>query len=208
MGGKNSVGSSSSGTSSGSAATDDVHNCNDSPPAISLTAPDNCATNCTITATVTQGTHQLTDPQYPNFPGTVTFTLAGNQIYTANVSDSPSTVSFNYTPTGNGTDSLTATVTDSVLYSGTASQQMAYSAPVAGPSNFTGVVNGSFVNFSWSGGSGTYTVARADNGNPLCSSATGSCQVGKSGATANTGTAVVLKDTQTQQVLASYTVTN
>ena len=62
-GGKANIGTAikSSGNSS-SSAVDTVHNCNDSPPTITLTAPSSCpSSGCTITATVTQGTHQLSD---------------------------------------------------------------------------------------------------------------------------------------------------
>ncbi len=103
-GGHQSIGTTAS-TNTSTAATDNVHNCNDSPPTITLTAPGSCATSCTITATVTQGTHPLSDPQYPQFPGTVSFTLNGQTIHTAYVTNSPSTVSFTYNPTSSGSGS-------------------------------------------------------------------------------------------------------
>lgn len=140
-GGRQSVNSTSGGSNSGAAnssATDDVHNCNDSPPTVSLTAPSNCDTSCTVTATVTQGTHPLNDPARAQFPGTVTFTLNGQTINSQQVSDSPSTVSFTYTPSSTGSGTLTATVTDSVLYSASQSVAFNYSvpaAPVNGPGN-------------------------------------------------------------------------
>jgi penicillin-binding protein 1A len=158
-GGKPSVNSSTSGSSS-PGATDDVHNCNDSPPTVTLTAPNNCDESCTITATVTQGTHPLTDAKYAQFPGTITFTLNGQTIYSTNVSSSPSTVSFPYSPTSNGSGTLTATVTDSVLYSGSSSTNMAYNAKQS-IASFTASVNGSLVHFSWSGGKGPFTVYNA-----------------------------------------------
>ncbi len=126
-GGSPSVGASHSGNAT--QEKDDVHNCNDSPPTVTLTAPSNCSTSCTITATVTQGTHPLTDQQYPQFPGTLTFTLNGSTIHSAQVSNSPSTVSFTYRPKSKGSGTVTATVTDSVLYSGSSSQGMGYSVP-------------------------------------------------------------------------------
>ena len=103
-------------------ATDDVHNCGDTMPAITLTAPDSCSNTdnsgqgCTITATVTQGTHPLSSDQ---FPGTVVISVNGTQVQTFNVDSSPSTVSFNYVPTSTGSVTVTATVTDSVLYQAT-----------------------------------------------------------------------------------------
>jgi membrane peptidoglycan carboxypeptidase len=163
-GGKNSISTGTAqGTTTPTAPTDDVHNCNDAPPTITLTAPTNCNTTCTITATVTQGTHPLSDEQYAQFPGTVSFNLGSNQIYTANVTDSPSTISFPYTPTSSGNDTLTATVTDSVLYSGTDTANLTYAtAPVPPPTSplgeFTVDRSSTTVQFSWQGGVGPYTV--------------------------------------------------
>jgi len=161
--GKPNIGSATSPSvsSSSSSATDDVHNCNDSPPTITLTAPPTCNNSCTITATVTQGTHPFSDPQYPQFPGTVTFTLNGAKIFSANVVNSPSTVSFNYKPTSSGSGTLNATVTDSVLYEGADSSTLAYTA--ASPITVTVAAAGSNATVSWSGGNGTFTVL--DNGN-------------------------------------------
>jgi membrane peptidoglycan carboxypeptidase len=115
------------GGSSTSAATvtgnDDVHNCGDATPTVTVTAPPECdpPAGCTVTATVTQGTHALNDPAYPNYPGTVTFSVAGQVIKTFTVTDSPSTISFTYVPTTDGSITITAQVTDSVLYASTGS---------------------------------------------------------------------------------------
>jgi penicillin-binding protein 1A len=151
QGGRQSISNGSSGNSSGgSGPTDDVHNCNDSPPTVTLTAPGSCDSSCVITATVSQGTHPLSDPQYAQFPGTVTFTLGGQTIHTAHVSDSPSTVSFTYTPSSSGSGTLTATVTDSVLYQGSASSSMSYSAaPTQSLTLSLGSHPGTTANFSW-----------------------------------------------------------
>jgi membrane peptidoglycan carboxypeptidase len=161
-GGTPNVGTTStSGTKTTAAATDDVHNCNDSPPTVTLTAPSTCDSACTITATVTQGTHPLSDPQYPQFPGTVTFSLAGKTIHTSYVSTSPSTVSFAYNPSSSGSGTLNATVTDSVLYSGSASQAFNYtsanSSTISLNLNSSGATGASF---SWSAlsGASNYTL--------------------------------------------------
>lgn len=124
-------GGSSAKSSNSPSASDDVHNCNDSPPTVTLTAPPNCDTNspCTITATITQGTHALTDPQYAQYPGTVTFSLNGHAIHSARVTNSPSTISFNYTSPSSISGTLTVTITDSVLYSATQSQNFTYTVP-------------------------------------------------------------------------------
>jgi membrane peptidoglycan carboxypeptidase len=204
-GGKSSI---STGTAQNTTAvttpTDDVHNCNDAPPTITLTAPSDCSVSCTITATITQGTHPLTDPQYARYPGTVTFMLGSNQIYTANVSDPTSTVSFTYSPTSTGSDTLSATVTDSVLYSDTKSAVMTYSTPVsaASLSNFTAVMNGALVTFSWSGGTGAYFVVRNDTHANICTTADTTCKY----AVPN-GTSVTLKDSSDPSQTLTTTVT-
>lgn len=170
-GGKANIGSTNRGGSGNSStATDDVHNCNDSQPTVTLTAPTNCpSTGCTITATITQGTHRLTDPRYPEFPGLVRFTLNGRVIHSARVVDSPSTISFQYKPTTTGSGSLTAAVTDSVLYSGT--QTVPFGFTAANPITASAVNNNTGAIVNWSGGNGAFTVLA--NGNPTGCTTTG-----------------------------------
>jgi len=138
-----------------------VHNCNDIKPSVSLSVPPTCDTTCTITATVTAGTHPLTDERYAQYPGTVTFTLNGNVIHTEHVSDSPSTISFPYTPSSTGSGTVRVDVLDSVLYGSSDSASMSYNtAPV--PKVLTlvlGAHNGNGATFSWNDtGSSTYTL--------------------------------------------------
>ena len=151
-GGKANIANANSPTATTAAApTDDVHNCNDAPPVITLNAPDTCDTSCTITATVTQGTHALSDGQFPSFPGSVSFTLNGQVIKTEGVSDSPSTVSFTYNPTSSGAATLSASVTDSVLYQGTDTATInLVSAPVNQALTLQlGTHPSTIANFSW-----------------------------------------------------------
>ncbi len=155
-GGRTNISGSNSSSPKTTAATDDVHNCNDSPPTVTLTAPSTCNNSCTITATATQGTHPFSDPQYPQFDGGITFSLNGHIIHTASVSTSPSTVSFTYTPSSSGSGTLTASVSDSVLYTGSASQALAYSA--ASPLSLTVTSSNGLAEVSWTGGSGTVTA--------------------------------------------------
>ncbi len=182
-GGKPNIGSATSGNSiSSSSATDNVHDCNDTPPSITLTAPATCTDSCTITATVTQGTHPFTDPQYPDYPGTVTFTLGNQVIHTETVSDSPSTITFTYKPTSSGTDTLTAAVSDSVLYQGTDTATMSFSATspltLVTPATDGQPSGGSSFLVSWTGGNGPYTVYVGGSPSGSCSSVTGnSCSV-------------------------------
>lgn len=110
-------------------AQDDVHNCSDAKPTVDLTVSSNSSgsqtdicdlSGCTITATVSQGSHPLTSG---NFPGQVSVSINGTVVksFTIGDVDSPQTFSFQYTPTSSGAASVTASVTDSVLYSGSAS---------------------------------------------------------------------------------------
>jgi hypothetical protein len=175
-------------TSSNSAASDDVHSCSDSPPTIKVTADD--ATG-TITAFVTAGTHKLNDPQYAQFPGTVVFNVNGQDIGSKPVNDPQDNVSIVYNATSSGSYTVTATVTDSVLYSATDTTTANFTGGVAaGPQSFTAARTGTNITFSWSGGTGPYTVYR--NGSPVG----GSC----SSVTATTCTASVLPVTATYYV--------
>jgi membrane peptidoglycan carboxypeptidase len=159
-----------------STATDNIHSCNDSPPTITLTSPTTCTTSCVITATVTQGTHPLTSSQYPNYPGTVNFLLNGKVINKQYVSSSPSTVSFTYTPPASGSGTLTATVTDSVLYEGSNSSHITYTHP----NNLTlsSGSSGDTLNLSWTGQSGTVSAVVNGAANGQCeNNSSGSCSI-------------------------------
>jgi len=203
-GGRTSISSSGSSTSSGAQPTDDVHNCNDSPPTVTLTAPGSCDTTCTITATVTQGTHPLNDPAHAQFPGNITFTLNGASIYSTRVSDSPTTISFAYTPTADGSGTVTATVTDSVLYQGTTSSAMSFTKaapaatqPLAMASATSG---GGNTTISWTGGTGPYTVYKTGDiplGGSCSNTASQTCSVNT--VNAPPGTSVYVKDSNGNQ---------
>lgn len=126
----NKASANSNGTATGS---DDTHNCNDTKPSVTITAPDNCDANtggCTFTATVTQGTHPLSADRYP---GTVNFMVNGQTVNSQQVSNSPSTVTYNYKPTSSGQATVTAQIIDSVLYDSTSSATVNLrSSPTAG----------------------------------------------------------------------------
>jgi penicillin-binding protein 1A len=181
-GGRQNIGSSSSGTASASTsnATDDVHNCSDAPPTVTLTAPSTCDTTCTITATITAGTHPLTDERYIQYPGTVTFTLNDGVIHTANVSDSPSTVSFQYNPSSSGSGTLKVNVTDSVLYTGTDRTFINFTSPQQAASQGQIILSlishsGTNANFSWTplDGASAYTLCANGTGGSTCKTVSG-----------------------------------
>lgn len=102
---------------SSATATDDVHNCSDVKPTVTLTAPDTCGTTldpCEFTVTITQGTHPLSSGDNP---GSVNLFVNGQKVDSRAASASPDTVTFTYTPPANGSATVEAQVIDSVLYS-------------------------------------------------------------------------------------------
>ncbi len=152
--------------SNGSSVTtyDPIHKCSDQPPTLTLTTPqppavcsdtDNGGKGCAIIATATQGTHPLGGG---NFGGTISIQINGKTVQTFNVSSSPATVVYYYQPTSTGTVTVSATVTDSVLYQTTQTAQLStqYTAPTSTPpSTSSGSTSGGSTSTSGSGsGSG------------------------------------------------------
>ncbi|HUC89209.1 MAG TPA: transglycosylase domain-containing protein [Patescibacteria group bacterium] len=100
--------------------TDDVHNCNDTKPSISISGPNQCSStaDCQFTVTVTKGTHDLSGGSYTTAPaGTVNFVVDGKTVETQAIGGDVWTHTFLYTPTGTSTMAIHADVIDSVLYS-------------------------------------------------------------------------------------------
>jgi len=126
---------------------DDVHNCNDQPPTTSVTVAsstnagtkDACDPTCTITVTVSQGTHPLSGGSYTTAPaGTVIVTLDGQSINTQPIPADQSDVysySFQYTATTSSGGSLSVAATDSVLYQGTATDTLTLTPSGSGANN-------------------------------------------------------------------------
>jgi penicillin-binding protein 1A len=126
-------GSSTPSTSTSPQSTDNVHSCSDSPPTATITAINGqpvsgnditCpSTGCTIMVHVEQGTHALTDSNYPQYPGTLTLVVNSQKVQSQPVNSSGD-YTLNFTPpTGSsGNIQVTAQVTDSVLYQGSDTQ--------------------------------------------------------------------------------------
>ncbi|HSX31124.1 MAG TPA: transglycosylase domain-containing protein [Candidatus Saccharimonadales bacterium] len=143
--------STSSGTTStANQPTDDVHACSDSdhmpsatitavngvsPGGSSLTCP---SSGCTIMVHVEQGIHPLTDPTYPQFPGTLSLVVNGQTVTSEEV-DTSGDYPLTFTPPAGSSGSIQveASVTDSVLYQGTDTQTVI----VSGGSAFRGPTN-------------------------------------------------------------------
>ncbi|HVX58419.1 MAG TPA: transglycosylase domain-containing protein [Candidatus Saccharimonadales bacterium] len=188
-GGTQSVGGHSvSGTTS--TATDDVHKCSDSPPTINLTATDNDDGTATLAAFVSAGTHPFNDSNYSQFPGTVTFYVNGKSVGSKHVNDPQDNVSIKYTIPNNGNYDVSATVTDSVLYSATDSETIRLKAAAKGLS-FESI---GATSASWSGGDGTYTLTNTDNNTQLCQTINVTNCTYDNGVTLSPGTHVRLQD--------------
>ncbi len=118
-----------------SLAQDDIHNCSDNKPNLSLTINDSkkpsntdsngnpqCNPTCTITVTATGGTYDLNDTNnLGDQAGTIKIYLStdmSNPISTITIpaGNNPYSTTFNYTPTTAGSFTINGVVTDSVLY--------------------------------------------------------------------------------------------
>lgn len=120
----------STGGSAPATGNDDVHNCNDAKPTVSITAVNGASTvgdagltcpeaGCSIMVRVDQGTHALNDAARASFPGTLSLSINGQQVQSQGVSASGD-YQFTYVPSSDTTESLqlSVQVTDSVLYQG------------------------------------------------------------------------------------------
>lgn len=93
-------------------ATDDVHKCEDVKPFATVSVTGAPSKNVVINVSVNQGTHPLS---------TVSVSVDGQQIYNQGVSSSGALSPIPYTFTSSGSHTVTATVTDTAMYEGTAS---------------------------------------------------------------------------------------
>jgi membrane peptidoglycan carboxypeptidase len=120
-------GTTASAATTDTTASDDVHNCNDSKPSVTVTQNAcEAANKCGYTVTVTQGTHPLSGGSYTSSPaGTITLLVNGQSVQTLNIpTDSASAASYSTTITGvSVTDGqpVQAQVVDSVLYGASSS---------------------------------------------------------------------------------------
>ncbi len=163
-----------SGTSEG---TDDIHQCSDVKPSISISAVPQ-GSSYLIGATVVAGTHPLSSDK---FPGTVNFIVDGQIIRSFNVTGNGPVAAFTYTPDFVGAKTITAEVIDSVLYDAQDSATITAVSPNNDDTdNETPVFEsakrqGANTRFNWSDGDGTVTVYNATTNAVLCSSSGSSC---------------------------------
>ncbi len=103
-------------------AVDDIHNCNDARPAVTLTVPNTCKNEatCIFTVAATKGTYVLAGGSYTTAPaGTATLLVNGQVVETVAIPDSSGdfwNYNFTYNPTTLGDSDVAVQVIDSVLY--------------------------------------------------------------------------------------------
>jgi membrane peptidoglycan carboxypeptidase len=131
--------SSSESTSGEPTSQDNVHTCGDTDPSATITAVNNVATGsssgltcavgttCTVSVYVQQGTHALSDPAYPQYPGTLNLIVNGQSVDSVS-SPSPGDYTLSFTPSSAGSLNITAQVTDSVLDQGSTTQTITVSS--------------------------------------------------------------------------------
>jgi len=107
-------------------ATDDVHNCNDTLPDLTLSAPSSCqdASDCIFTVAASKGTYALSGGTYTTAPaGTASLLVNGQVVGTVDIPADTGDVwnhSFTYDPSTSGISgnaTVTVQIVDSVLYS-------------------------------------------------------------------------------------------
>ncbi len=110
----------------GNGEKDDIHKCEDAKPTIAFQVTTTSTPGVyTISSTATQGTAPFNSEKYP---GTVTFTIDGQVISggAESISDSGTVAPITFKSTFDGTKTVTATITDSVLYSGTSTNDVVF----------------------------------------------------------------------------------
>lgn len=113
-------------------ATDNVHNCNDTMPSVTVTQTScDDVSKCDFTVVVTQGTAALSGGSYTSSPaGTIALLDNGQTLQTVSIptsASSPYTTTISGVTVANG-DTVTAQVVDSELYSASNSTVVDYSA--------------------------------------------------------------------------------
>lgn len=165
---------------------DDIHNCADNKPTVSISVGNGTGNTYTISATVGQGTHDLTGNEEKG-AGKVNILIDGQVVQTFDISACASnTCTTNYTPTAGGDHSVTAQVIDSVLYDTTSSSEK------ISPINLSTSLEKDKIMFTWTGSSGATTVY-SSTGTVVC---VGNNKCDKPKSLVPAGTVVYARDTE------------
>ena len=139
---------------------DDVHQCSDAKPSVSLAIKDRGNGKYDLQATFSQGTHPISSDK---FKGSLTFAVNGNTLPggTYEIGGSGSRTYKNYSATFSGSRTVTVTIVDSVLYAGSDSGKVTGS----GGSSSSGInitssntTTQKDTTVEWTGGSKPFTI--------------------------------------------------
>lgn len=153
------------------AEEDDIHNCDDRMPGISITATED-GVNYRIRANVTQGTHPLSSE---DFRGVVNFRINGEIVQTYEVNAPGNTPTFSYSGDFSGSKRITAEVVDSVLYDNSDSIQIAGlqeeeddDDELSDMTITSAISSGGQTVITWSNHQGSVAIFRQDNNSQVC----------------------------------------
>lgn len=156
---------------------DDIHNCDDRMPGISISASED-GTNYRIRANVTQGTHPISSEE---FQGIVNLRVDGEIIQTFEVNGPGNTPTFTLSGAFNGEKRVTAEIIDSVLYDNSDSINLSglQNESEGSPLTISASNDGGQTNISWSNHQGPVAIYREDTNDQICSEtpSTTSCSV-------------------------------
>ncbi len=131
---------------------DDVHLCSDERPSISITVSDNGDGTYTFKASVSAGTHALDSAEHA---GVVNFKVNGQTISGGSVGIAAAQSGVIYTPSADGSATVTGEVIDSVLYNATSNPvNVNFTAATTQTINLSVSRVGNTCTLSWSSVSG------------------------------------------------------
>ena len=184
---------------------DDVHKCDDTKPSIQINAltPSTCTSGstCTVVVDVFQGTHPLSSATHK---GTINIIIGGQNVGNAQI-DASGTVSVNINYSGSGSQSVQAQIIDSVLYDGSDTTTINFTA-AATPLVITNPSAGQDVNadsyeIKWTGGNGNYSVTLNGSVVAYCTDISSkNCTVSLPGGNNTSFTAVISSGGESQSV--------
>lgn len=154
------------GTSANTNDTDDVHQCNDAKPTVSLNITPS-GNSYILSANVTQGTHPISSEK---FTGKVNYIVDGQNVQTVEISGPGNGLAgYTYTPDFVGSKTIYAQVVDSVLYDNSSQEATVTGSPQVGFSASAQNIGGGNASVSWLGGTGTVSIFRSNGSTLICS---------------------------------------
>lgn len=161
------------GSNANTSEKDDIHQCSDAKPSITVTNTSSpCTSSCTIYIAATQGTHPLGGgSQYGG--GVINVIIDGQVVQSFPATQT--TLSFSYN--GSSSKAVTVELVDSVLYDASTTTTVKFSSNGGGGDGESSIsaistaLVGNDLTVSWTGGEGPFDVSIDDN--EICSNVNG-----------------------------------